>query len=256
MNLPAIITPTHEYDMHVPAFREPASAWTHFVWLAAAVSALIPLWRAAGADPLKRRGAAVFGASLVFCSAGSFLFHAVPAEFVAFFRAVDHVGIFLLIAGTVTPIGLVVLDGRWRLSLVVGIWVLAFIGASLSLGGQHSVATMTALYLVMGWIGGLAYCELARRLTHARLFLLWGGGLIYTAGAALNAAQWPVLVPGVFGAHDLFHLFVMAASACHFLFITRVVLAYHPTVRHLTEPEMDPGSITVEDAKDRVVVLP
>lgn len=242
--------------MLVPAFREPASAWTHFVWLAAAVPALMPLWRAAGADPLKRRGAAVFGASLVFCSAGSFLFHSAPAEFVPFFRAVDHVGIFMLIAGTVTPIGLVVLDGRWRLSLVGGIWTLAFVGACLSLGGGHSVGAMTALYLFMGWIGGLAYCELARRLTHTRLRLLLGGGLVYTAGAAMNAAQWPALAPDVFGPHELFHLFVMGGSACHYWFITRVVLAYHGPAARFAEPEVVPASIAVEGAEDRVVVLP
>jgi hemolysin III len=236
-----------------PAFREPVSAWTHFVWLAAAVPALIPLWRAAGRDPLKRRGAMVFGGSLVFCSAGSFLFHSVPTEFVAFFRAMDHIGIFLLIAGTVTPIGLVVLDGRWRLALVGGIWTLAFFGVSLRVGGQPPIEVMTALYLFMGWVGCLTYCELARRLTHAGLRPLWVGGLFYTAGAAINSALWPNLAPGVFESHELFHLFVMAGSACHFLFITRVVLPYHRPVAQAAV--FEPCSFALEDAEDGVVVV-
>ena len=85
---------------------------------------------------------------------------------------------------------------------------------------------MTALYLFMGWVGCLTYCELARRLTHAGVRPLWVGGVLLHHRGVLNGAQWPVLVPGVFEAHELFHLFVMAGSAWHYVFITRVVLPY------------------------------
>lgn len=164
----------------------------------------------------------------------------------------DHVGIFLLIAGTVTPIGLVVLDGRGRLALVGGIWLLAFVGISLRLHAYPSMEAMTALYLFMGWIGCLAYWELARRLTHSGVRLLWIGGLFYSVGAILNGLHHPVLVPGWFEAHELFHLLVMAGSACHFVFIQRVVMRY-PRRRLLVQMARNP--LPVEHAQERVVIV-
>src|SRR6266436_939153 len=96
------------------AFREPASAWTHLVWLALAIPATGLLCRLGRGDVVKQAGLQVFGFSLIFCSAGSFLFHSAPAWLAGPFNAMDHIGIYLLIAGTVTPIALVVLRGRWR----------------------------------------------------------------------------------------------------------------------------------------------
>jgi hemolysin III len=212
--------------MHVHLFREPISAWTHFAWMALALPATVLLCRRAGRDVTRLAGAAVFGATLTLCYAGSWLYHSVPPEHAAFFHALDHVGIYLLIAGTVTPIGLVVLDGWWRLGLVGGIWLLAASGIAVRLLATVPLPVMTGLYLFMGWVGCATYFELASRLSHARMRLLWAGGLVYTAGAVLNSMRWPVLVPGVFEAHELFHLFVMAGSVCHYLFVLHEVLPY------------------------------
>src|SRR5690242_18362434 len=124
-------------------FREPISAWTHFTWMALAVPAAWPLWRRAGPDPLKRAGAAAFALGLLICYSGSGLFHAVPAPATAPFQLLDHVVIYLLIAGTVTPIGLVVLDGWWRRGLVGGIWALAFAGIAIRLTFSPPVGVLT-----------------------------------------------------------------------------------------------------------------
>jgi hemolysin III len=207
-------------------FREPISAWTHFTWMVLAFPAAWPLWRRAGSDPLKRVGAAVFAAGLVACYAGSWLYHSVPAGAVAPFHLLDHVGIYLLIAGTVTPIGLVVLDGWWRRALVGGIWALAFAGIALRLAVTLPIPVLTGFYLFMGWVGCATYCELARRLSRAGLRPLWVGGVCYSVGAVINGVGWPALAPGVFGAHELFHLWVMAGSACHYWFILAAVLPY------------------------------
>ena len=217
--------------MHECGFRDPVSAWTHFAWMVLALPATLLLLRRAGDDRTRRTGAGIFGATLFLCYAGSWLFHSVPCEHAAFFHALDHVGIYLLIAGTVTPIGLVVLDGWWRVGLVGGIWLLATAGIALRLLTDVPMPVMTGLYLFMGWVGGLAYFELARRLSHARLQLLWAGGVLYSVGAILNGMRWPTLLPGVFEAHELFHLFVMAGSACHFFFVLDVVLPYRRPIQ-------------------------
>lgn len=194
-----------------------------------AIPAAWPLWRRAGRDLDKRIGVVVYCVSLVVCYGGSGLYHSVPGHLVAACQTLDHIGIFLLIAGTVTPIGLVVLDGRRREALLGGIWLLAAVGIGLRLLTNVPIGVLTVLYLIMGWVGCLTYFELARRLTHAGVRPLWVGGLLYSIGAIINVLGWPVLLPGVFGSHELFHLFVMAGSGCHYLFILRRVLAYEAT---------------------------
>jgi hemolysin III len=212
--------------MSWPSFREPVSAWTHLFWLLLAIPATWVLWRRAPRRVLERFGVQAFSFGLVVCYAGSWLFHAVPEEVVRPFRTADHIGIYLLIAGTVTPIGLVVLSGWWRTALVGGIWLLGFLGIGLRLSADLSLGTLTALYLFMGWVGCLTYFELARRLGHARMRPLWIGGLFYSAGAVLNGLHWPVLVPGLVESHEVFHLLVMAGTAWHYYFIYAAVLPY------------------------------
>ncbi|MFO0878488.1 MAG: hemolysin III family protein [Gemmataceae bacterium] len=239
--------------MDVLGFREPVSSWTHLTWMLLAIPGLIPLWKAAGNDGLKRLGALVFGGTLIFCFAGSFLFHSVPATWVNLFRTMDHVGIFLLIAGTVTPIGLVVLDGWWRRGLVGGIWLLAGAGIAIRLRGPQPMIVMTTFYLFMGWVGCATCCELARRLSFRGLFYLVMGGVFYTAGAIINCMHWLRPFPGIFEAHEIFHLFVMAGSLCHYLFIVQVVLPYQAGT--LAEPDLRPLSLGFDHAKEGVVAI-
>ena len=186
------------------------------------------LWRLSRGDRAKQLSLLVFGLSLTACYAGSFLFHAVrrPATAIEFYATLDHLGIFLLIAGTSTPVGVVVLRGAWRAGLLGSIWFLAVAGSVLRLATELTLPQRTGLYLAMGWLGCVTYFELARRLSHAKLRPVWVGGLFYSVGAVLNFEHWPVLWPGVFEAHELFHLFVMAGSLCHYYFMLRVVVPY------------------------------
>jgi hemolysin III len=223
-------------------FREPVSAWTHFAWLVLSLPATVILLRRARGNWLERSGFLIFGVSAAACFGASWLYHAVPASIVEPFHAFDHVAIYLFIAGTVTPIALVVLRGRWRASLLSAIWVLAASGVVTRLTAGLSVSRATLLYLAMGWLGMLTYFELARRLTHARLKWMWAGGLLYTVGAVLNTLHWPVLVPGVFESHELFHLFVMAGAASHYRFMLEVVAFEVP------QPEAAPAVVAVQAA--------
>jgi hemolysin III len=210
-------------------FREPASAWTHFLWLLLAFPCTWLLWRRSRGDRLKQTGMIVFGLGLVLCYGGSWSFHAVlgDRQTIERFNTFDHIGIYVLIAGSATPVALVILRGAWRLYLMLLIWLLAVVGIVLCLTPLHiPILVSTILYLVMGWVGCVTYFELAGRLSHAAVRPIWIGGLMYTIGAVLNVVEWPTIVPGVFEAHEVFHVFVMAGSACHFWFMLRVVAPY------------------------------
>ena len=207
-------------------FREPVSAWTHFSWMVLAIPGTWVLWRHSAGDRLKRVGMLVFGFSLAFCYAGSWLFHSVSARLSRPFATVDHIGIYLLIAGTVTPIALVMLRGRWRACLLVGIWALALAGIALRLCADLPINVLTVIYLGMGWLACSAYFELVRLLLASKVRLILLGGFFYSVGALINGLHWPVLVPHVFGWHEIFHLFVMTGSLCHYCFMLRGVLPY------------------------------
>jgi hemolysin III len=236
-------------------FREPVSAWTHFAWLVLSLPAtLVLLWLARGCW-LKRAGLTVFGLTWATCFGASWLYHAVPKAIEGPFHVADHVAIYLFIAGTVTPIALVVLHGRYRASLLVAIWIMAATGVIMRLTVEPDVSRATLFYLAMGWLGMLTYFELARKLSHAKMWAMWAGGGFYTVGAVINTLHWPAFAPGVFGSHELFHLFVMAGTAFHFWFMLTV--ATFPTSRPLASPEpaeaerMPAGVLAAEAAGSR-----
>jgi hemolysin III len=209
--------------------REPVSAWTHFAGMVLALPTTWMMWRFSRGDALKRLALLVFGVSLAFCYGASWLYHSAPPEvpeWMSTARMIDHVGIYLLIAGTVTPIGLIALRGRWRIGLVGGMWALALMGISLRLVAEQPLGVLTLIYLFMGWMGCTAYLELARRLTHARVRPIWLGGLLYSAGAIINGVPWPGWHSAIFGPHEVFHLLVMAGSAAHCYFMWAVLLPY------------------------------
>ncbi len=210
-------------------FREPASAWTHFLWLLLAFPGTWLLWRRGQGDRLKQTGFLLFGLGLVLCYGGSWSFHAVRLSDRAIhaFNTLDHIGIYVLIAGSATPIALVILRGAWRLYLMLLVWLLAGIGIGLCLTPLHMpIWVSTLLYLVMGWVGCVTYFELASRLSHAAVRPIWIGGLLYSIGAILNVVEWPTIVPGVFGPHEVFHVFVMGGSLSHYVFMLRTVAPY------------------------------
>jgi hemolysin III len=171
----------------------------------------------------------VFGLSLIICYGCSFLFHAVPLAMSDPFNALDHIGIYFLIAGTVTPIAVVGLRGWWRAGLLILIWVLAAAGITVRLLCDPPLEVRTGFYLVMGWVGVATYFQLAGRLSHRKVSLVWIGGLIYSIGAMMNAIHWPNFSQW-FDAHDLFHLLVMAGSLTHYTFLL-VVLTLHRDAR-------------------------
>lgn len=207
--------------------REPVSTWTHGAGLLLALLGLCVLWGRSRGDLARRLSLMVYGSSLAFCYAASALYHGVrlpPGRLDAFDR-LDRIGIFLLIAGTYTPPVWGLLRGRWRRGTLAVVWSVAAVATALLAAGRtFPTPIATALYLAMGWGSIACYGELARATSHRALRPLLLGGLLYSAGAAINLLDWPVPWPGTFGSHELFHLFVLAGSLAHFGLMLRVVV--------------------------------
>jgi len=162
---------------------------------------------------------AVFGTAMVMLYTASTLYHWLPLSEagVRLWRRIDHCMIFVYIAATCTPICLIPLRGPWGWSLFGSVWALALAGIFVKVFWLHAPRWLsTGLYLGMGWMVIVGVYPLVVSLPAGALWWLLAGGLFYTVGAVVYASRWPN-VARHFGFHELFHVFVMAGSFCHFL---------------------------------------
>jgi hemolysin III len=199
--------------------REPVSGLSHLAGAAFATLGLILLLVVARGKPWHLTGFAIYGATLVFLYLASTVYHLAPVgpRWQARLLALDQVAIYALIAGTYTPLCLVQLRGAWGWSLLGMVWGLACIGVVLRLSWRSAPSWLPLpIYLVMGWLCIIAAGPLTGALPAAGLLALLAGGLLYTVGAVVFVTERPRLWPGRFGAHDLWHMFVLGGSACHF----------------------------------------
>ncbi len=211
--------------------REPVSSWTHCAGLLLAFPGTWLLWRRSAGDPAKRLSLLVYGFTLAFCYSASTLFHGVRLSHagIAAFARLDGVGIFALIAGSYTPIAWTLMRSRWRRWTLATVWGVAASATIMIATGRHfSPVLGTGLYLGMGWGAVLCYSEIAKVVSQRALLPIVVGGLFYSVGAVLNLLHWPALWAGIFGPHELFHLFVLAGSLAHYRFILKVVVPFAP----------------------------
>lgn len=212
-------------------FREPVNAGTHLAGAVVAAVATAALALLARDRPLAQAAFLVFGASSVALFGASTLLHAVWAgpRLARWLRRLDHGAIYLLIAGSYTPVTLVAVRpvnpalAWWLFGLA---WLLAALGLVFKafwLGAPRWLST--ALYVGMGWLVVVALGPVARALGPANLTWLVLGGAFYTVGAVVYATKRPRLVPGVFGFHELWHLFVLAGWGCHLVMMLRLAAA-------------------------------
>ena len=206
--------------------REPGSALTHFIAMLLALCAAVPLLvRAAVHSGVKSLTAmTVFMISMVLLYAASTIYHSVncSGRVLRIFRKMDHMMIFILIAGTYTPVCLLTLPKPSGLMLLAAVWGIALVGIFIK-GFWITCPKWfsSVLYIAMGWSCLSVLGQLFSLLPlHAFLWLL-AGGLIYTAGGIIYALRLPLFDARhpMFGLHEIFHLFVMAGSLCHFVFI-------------------------------------
>ena len=211
-------------------FRNPVSAGTHLLWCLLAVYVTGLLWRLSRGDRVRQLSTGAFGLSMVLLYGASGAYHAVPGEdllLVKYLRLLDHSAIYVLIAGTYTPVFAVLLRGRLRIILLSLVWGLAAVGiAAKWLLPWPPYELTVALYIAMGWIVLIPIWQLIRAVgVHGMLWALLGG-LLYTFGGVCDAACWPVLLPGVIGYHEVLHLLDMGGTLVHVFFVFRYVLPF------------------------------
>ena len=170
---------------------------------------------------------AIYGSTMILLYTASALYHLLPLSEKGerVLRILDHVMIFMLIAGTYTPVCLVPLRGGWGWSVFGVVWGLAFAGIFVSTFWIHAPRWVsTSIYLLMGWVCIVAIYPIFQSLTTEGLAWLVAGGVFYSVGAVIYGIKKPNPVPGIFGFHEIWHLFVMAGSFCHFMVMLRSVM--------------------------------
>ena len=181
-----------------------------------------------GADGARRQvAAAVFAGSVAACFGASALYHRVTwtPRLRLWMRRVDHTGIYILIAGTYTPVCLLVLGGAWRWAVLVIVYAGAGTAVVLKFAWVEAPRWVAAaLGLALGWVGVAALPQLATRLNPAAVALIGVGGLAYTAGAIIYARRRPDPLPAVFGYHELFHALTLVAVSCQYVAIAFFIL--------------------------------
>ncbi len=210
--------------------REPFNALSHGFGVLLSIAGLVVLLALSGGEPWRTTAFAVYGVSMVALYLASTLLHAIKARpsVVERLRIADHAAIFLLIAGTYTPLALVSLQTvspAWGWSLFGAAWGFALLGVIFKLFWINAPRWLsTALYLMLGWMIMVAIVPIWQALPAGGLIWLAVGGAFYSLGAVVYARKRPDPWPGVFGYHGLWHLFVLAGSFCHFLLMLLYVL--------------------------------
>jgi hemolysin III len=169
----------------------------------------------------------VFASSVAICFGASALYHRVTwtPDLRRLMRRIDHAGVYLLIAGTYTPVCLLVLDGAWRIVVLAIVYAGAAAAGALKFAWVDAPKWLAAvLGIALGWAGVAILPQVATRLNPAAVVLLGVGGLAYTAGAIIYARQRPNPLPTVFGYHELFHALTIVAVACQYVAIAFFVI--------------------------------
>jgi hemolysin III len=210
-----------------PAVKPLLRGYLHAGAAVAAALGTIVLMALSAGDRPKQISLLIYGASSVWLFGMSALYHigVWDPRRRALLRRLDHANIFVLIAGTYTPIALNVLTGGWRVGILSTVWGLGLAGMILVASVLHLPRWVTvSLYVATGWVALAAIPEIVGRLGGGGLLLLVLGGLLYTAGALAYALKKPALWPRVFGYHELFHLGTIAANVAFFAFMVAYVV--------------------------------
>ena len=207
--------------------KDPYPGLSHWLGMVLSVAGLVVLLVLSAGRPWRIVGCAIYGASLILLYLASALAHTIRGseKLDDFLTRLDCMAIFLLIAGTYTPLCLVTFRGPWGWSMLGAEWGMALLGiALLAVGRVESKAIRTILYLCMAWVVALvAVVPIVRTLPPVAVQWLFAGGVIYSVGAVVFILDRPHLWPRRFMAHDLWHTLVLAGSACHYVVIARFV---------------------------------
>ena len=206
--------------------REPGSAITHFIAMMMAVFATVPLLVKAGIQSGWENflAMAIFMGSMILLYGASATYHSVDLtrRSLRVFRKIDHMMIFVLIAGSYTPVCLIVLGGKLGYTLLALVWGIAAVGMLVKACWITCPKWFSSvIYIAMGWVCVLVFGPLLKTLSVPAFLWLLAGGIIYTVGGVIYALKLPIFNAKhkFFGSHEVFHLFVMGGSICHFIFM-------------------------------------
>lgn len=161
----------------------------------------------------------IYGVTVFAMFGSSAIYHSINVSFKReeFFRLIDHIMIYLVIAGSYTPMCVIVLEGEWRLWMLIGIWLFALFGILKKIFWLNAPRWFsTLLYLLMGWIAVIIFPQIWESLPHGFAYWIAIGGLCYTIGAIIYVIEKPDPKPESFGFHEIWHIFVMGGAFSHF----------------------------------------
>ena len=211
-------------NRHSRHLKDPGSAITHFIGMLMAIFAAVPLLIKAAREPdhIYLISLSIYALSLILLYAASTTYHTFDLSERAntILKKIDHMMIFVLIAGSYTPICLITLKGRTGTILLALVWGIAIVGIILKAFWVFCPKWVSSvLYIGMGWTCVLAFTQILNNMSPAAFGWLLAGGIIYTVGGVIYALKLPIFNSRHknFGSHEIFHLFVMGGSACHFV---------------------------------------
>ena len=208
--------------------REPVNSLTHWGGAILALIGLIALLIICWSTPAKIISLAIYGASLIFLFSASATYHMVRVKdkVLEIFRKIDHAAIYVLIAGTYTPFCVNVFTGFWKWGMLSIIWSLALIGIVVKIFYIRAPRWLNAgIYIVMGWLSLATAGQMIAHLPAWVLTWLIIGGVTYTLGAVVYMTKIFNFKPGVFGFHEVWHIFVLLAAMFHFIAVMGVALS-------------------------------
>lgn len=208
--------------------KEPASFYTHFAGFIFSAAGFAAIILTTVADPYKKAALAIYAISVMILFLASSLYHAFKSEEngSSLLRKFDHLAIYLMIAGTYTPFIYQYLSGWWRRGILIAQWSIVLAGALITFLWINKPRKLSAsLYLAMGWVALVPVYKLWEAMPAGAIVLILAGGASYTVGAVIYARKRPDPLPGVFGFHEVFHVFILAGAGFFYWAVLRYLCA-------------------------------
>ena len=202
--------------------QDPVASLSHLLAAAAALAASYFLYRKGRGDALRTSSLMIFSASLLFLFSMSGVYHGLPhGPWREFFRRLDYAAIWIVIAGSATPVHVLLFKGHWRWGLIALFWICAL--TCMVLLEIYFLRlpywSIVLAYTALGWLGVFSFAKITARYGWKETTFLFLGGLAYSLGALIDYMNAPVLLDGILGPHELMHLFVMLGALLHWCFV-------------------------------------
>jgi hemolysin III len=199
--------------------NEQVSFYVHFAGFIAGIAGFIALTARTTGLPANHAITLIYAISFIFLFAASSIYHYTKRveNGESFWRKLDHLAIFIMIAGTYTPFSYYYLTGAWKWSIIIIQWSLVGAGFFFKFFFINAPRRLnTAIYLAMGWMVIIPIKQFASNAPVCITVLLGLGGLFYTVGAVIYSRKWPNPKPGFFGFHEIFHIFILLGAFAHY----------------------------------------